>query len=96
MFGNNSVRRTCRSTLAAIAVFSLAGCGGDDPLPVPPGVDTGLHLACQTVECECVARKGSIFDSKEKADIVWSEKGDASCPEGFELKRIRRDILGRK
>ncbi len=96
MLGNNTVQRTRRSILAAIAIFVLSGCGGGAPFPVPPGVNTGLHLACQTVECECVAGKGGIFDSKEKADIRWSKNGDASCPKGFELQRIRRDILGRK
>ncbi len=97
MFRNLSLWRAGRFGSAALTILALSGCvGSDNKLEIPPGVDTGPHIACQTVECECRASEGGLFGSTKKADIVWRENGEAACPEGFALKRIRRDFLGRE
>lgn len=55
-----------------------------------------LHLACQTVECECRGEKFHLFSDREITEIVWRQNGDATCPKGFVLERVRVDFLGRR
>lgn len=71
----------------------LASCGGGSSTPKGP---PQLHLACQTVECECRSEKTSIFADREITEIVWRQNGDATCPAGFVLERVRVDFLGRR
>jgi len=84
-------RYTTRIAAALFAVTLLASCGSSAPKAVPQ-----LHLACQTVECECRSVKTSLFDDRETAEILWRLNGDASCPKGFVLERVTVDFLGRR
>ena len=75
-----------------LAAALLASCGSSDTPKVPPQ----LHLACQTVECECRGAKNSLFSDREITEITWRQNGDATCPAGFVLERMRVDFLGRR
>lgn len=90
--------RMTAKTLASAAGLLLSGallasCGSSSGSPdaVPQ-----LHLACQTVECECREEKTSVFSDRKTTDIVWRLNGDATCPKGFLLERVRVDFLGRR
>jgi hypothetical protein len=72
-----------------LATALLTSCGSSDTPKRPPQ----LHLACQTVECECRGAKNSLFSDSE---IIWRQNGDATCPAGFVLERVRVDFLGRR
>ncbi|MFT5488190.1 MAG: hypothetical protein ACI9MU_003115, partial [Alphaproteobacteria bacterium] len=61
-----------------------------------PKAPPQLHLACQTVDCECRGEKISLFTDREITEIVWRKNGDATCPTGFILERVRVDFLGRR
>ena len=74
-----------------LACAILASCGSSGPDAVPQ-----LHLACQTVECECRDEKTALFTDRKITDIVWRLNGDATCPKGFLLERVRVDFLGRR
>lgn len=76
-----------------LATTLLASCGSGSAIPKGP---PQLHLACQTVECECRGERNSIFAERETAEIVWRQNGDATCPPGFTLERVRVDFLGRR
>ncbi|CAN0589386.1 unnamed protein product, partial [Laminaria digitata] len=71
----------------------LASCGSSSDSPKRP---PQLHLACQTVECECRGERTSIFADREITEIVWRRNGDATCPAGFVLERVEVDFLGRR
>lgn len=75
-----------------LAAALLASCGNSDTPKGPPQ----LHLACQTVECECRGVKNSLFSDSEITEITWRQNGDATCPAGFVLERVRVDFLGRR
>ncbi|NBP72260.1 MAG: hypothetical protein EBU57_03560 [Alphaproteobacteria bacterium] len=77
----------------ALSILALAACGGgSDTAKRPPQ----LHLACQTVECECRAGKESLFGDRKTTEIVWRLNGDATCPAGFVLERVQVDFRGRR
>ena len=77
-------------TCFILASCGIAGIGGG------PDVVPQLHLACQTVECECRDEKTSLFSDRKITEIVWRLNGDATCPKGFVLERVRVDFLGRR
>ncbi|MEX2453716.1 MAG: hypothetical protein WD470_03375 [Rhodospirillaceae bacterium] len=72
-----------RSLPAAALVLTLAACGGRGDDSGPPQ----LNLACQIVPCECVQEGGGMFLTRDKAELVWKENGDAACPAGYMLRR---------
>lgn len=76
-----------------LATALLASCGSGSEIPKGP---PQLHLACQTVECECRGERTSLFSDPEITEIVWRQNGDATCPAGFVLERVRVDFLGRR
>lgn len=76
-----------------LAAALLVSCGSSSDTPKAP---PQLHLACQTVDCECRGKSTSIFADREIIDIVWRKNGDATCPKDFELERVRVDFLGRR
>jgi len=84
-------RYTVRVTASLFAVALLVSCGSSGPKAVPQ-----LHLACQTVECECRGEKTPLFGDRETTEILWRLNGDASCPKGFVLERVSVDFLGRR
>ena len=75
----------------AYAILASCGTFSSDPDAVPQ-----LHLACQTVECECRDEKTALFTDRKITEIVWRLNGDATCPKGFVLERVRVDFLGRR
>lgn len=77
------------------ATFLLASCGSSSVLNTSDAVPQ-LHLACQTVECECRDEKTALFKDRETTEIVWRLNGDATCPKGFVLERVTVDFLGRR
>ena len=76
-----------------LATALLASCGSSSDTPNGP---PQLPLACQTVECECRGAKNSLFSDREITEITWRQNGDATCPAGFVLERVRVDFLGRR
>lgn len=76
-----------------LATALLTSCGNNSNRPKTP---PQLHLACQTIDCECQKEKISIFADREAAEIIWRTNGDATCPTGFALERVRVDFLGRR
>ncbi len=83
---------TMRYALLVVTGAALASCGGSNIAKGPPQ----LHLACQTVECECRDADTELFTDRKKTDIVWRINGDATCPKGFVLERVVIDFLGRR
>ncbi|MGB0631661.1 MAG: hypothetical protein ACPGRZ_13305 [Alphaproteobacteria bacterium] len=82
-----------RHAAIALALGALSACGGgSDTAKGPPQ----LHLACQTVECECRGTSENLFGDRKTTEIVWRQNGDATCPAGFVLERVEVDFLGRK
>ena len=89
------VRKTFRPHVVGVVLTAaaLAACGGgSDTAKGPPQ----LHLACQTVECECRGELESQFGDRKTVEIVWRLNGDATCPAGYVLERVETDFLGRK
>jgi hypothetical protein len=84
-------RYIARPAALLFAGALLVSCGSRGPDAVPQ-----LHLACQTVECECRGEKTPLFGDREITEIVWRLNGDASCPKGFLLERVSVDFLGRR
>lgn len=80
-----------RQTGVIFAAAIVASCGGGSDSSVPQ-----LHLACQTVECECRDEKTALFKDRKTTEIVWRLNGDATCPKGFLLERVQVDFLGRR
>ena len=58
----------------ALLTLSSCGIGGNDTAKGPPQ----LHLACQTVECDCRSGNESIFGDRKTTEIVWRRNGDAT------------------
>jgi len=83
---------TVRNALLVVTGAALASCGGSGSAKGPPQ----LHLACQTVVCECRDAKTELFADRKTTDIVWRTNGDATCPKGFVLERVVIDFLGRR
>jgi len=79
-----------------LATALLASCGSSSSSSDTPKRPPQLHLACQTVECECRGEKISLFSDREIAEIAWRQNGDATCPAGFVLEHVRVDFLGRR
>ena len=65
----------------APAVLLLAACAND------PVAEPNLALACQTVECTCVAKKAEFLKKRRVDKVKWRENGDAYCAEGYVLQR---------
>jgi len=59
---------------------ALAGCAEEKKKP-------NLELACQLAQCTCVS------DSSATTTVLWTESGNAYCPEGFFLLRQSGSII---
>ena len=98
MAQNAKMSFTPKSTLGRaagviLAAALLASCGSSSDTPkLPPQ----LHLACQTVKCDCRALSTSLFTQGETTEVIWRQNGDAACPPGFTLERADVDFLGRR
>ena len=75
--------------LAALAL-SLTACGSG-----PSGPPPELHLACQTIQCECIEQVDSLFTKRKKTEIVWARDGKPGCPANYLLRPAETDFLGR-
>jgi hypothetical protein len=82
-----------RSIGALFAAAFLASCGGSSGVAKGP---PQLHLACQTIECECREIESELLEKRKITDIVWRLNGDATCPVGFVLEKVEVDFLGRR
>lgn len=70
---------------ALLAVALLTACSGNKP-----ATQEQLSRACSIVRCVCdkIDRSfGDMLKDRQTADMIWSEDGRASCPEGFRLER---------
>ena len=77
----------------AIVLSNLIACGQKNKIkPIVPK----LHLACQTIQCECHSEKKAPTNDHKLAEITWKSNGHASCPPGYTLKKIKLDFLGRR
>ena len=83
-----------RHAIIVLSLLTLSSCGivGNDTAKGP----RLLHLACQTVECDCRAGNESMFGDRKTTEIVWRRNGDATCPAGYVLERVEVDFLGRR
>jgi len=82
-----------RAAGVILAATLLASCGNSSDTPKSP---PQLHLACQTVKCDCRAPSSSLFTQGETTEVIWRQNGDAACPPGFVLERADVDFLGRR
>jgi hypothetical protein len=64
----------------------LVACASDEPGASGPN----MALACQTTNCACVGETESLFRKAKTADVLWRANGDAYCPKGFALEKIKR------
>lgn len=71
--------------LMAAALLSACSKTG-----VAPKIPLQMHLACQTIDCRCLGERPNVFSDRKIANIVWQLNGDATCPKGFSLERVRR------
>lgn len=67
--------------VSSLFVLALAGCESRRE-PVE-----NLALACQLTKCICAKSGTPFFQRAETAPIEWGKTGEATCPEGFELRR---------
>ena len=74
-----SLRRAFALPAAAALVLALGGCGSARKPP-------DLALACQTMDCVCVAAAASPFSARRETAPLWRADGDAYCPDGFALE----------
>ncbi|MDX1422229.1 MAG: hypothetical protein R3322_03765 [Kiloniellales bacterium] len=77
--------------LLALLSTALAGCAD-------PQKQANLELACQLTKCICVSEAGSSYIDRNfrsqrttTTDVQWTERGRASCPEGYFLQRFDDD-----
>ena len=54
-----------------------------------------LALACSLTKCTCVSDKGRGYFERNfrrqrttSTDVLWTDRGEAYCPEGYALQRI--------
>ena len=89
----NSLQNSTGGISIAIILSTLIACSQKNKLePVAPK----LHLACQTIQCECRSEKKSTSTDGKLVKIIWKPNGDASCPPGYALGKIKLDFLGRR
>ncbi len=77
--GRLAVGRTTLLLGLALALGGCAAAGG-------PRLDD-LGGACQILSCVCAARDTPFWQEPSTTPILWKENGDASCPEGYELRK---------
>jgi len=61
---------------------ALAGCAEEKKRP-------NLELACQLAQCTCVSDSSGTATTA----VLWTESGNAYCPEGFFLLRQSGSII---
>ena len=76
--------RTGKYLLSTLALAVLLGCETEPE----PTVD--LTLTCQLTECICKGDDGSMFKKPSEAPLLWTERGQAYCPEGFALELVEK------
>jgi len=66
--------------LLALILVLPAGCAGREEATVD------LTLACQLAECVCAGPDKLFFENEASQAVLWTDNGDAYCPEGLELR----------
>ena len=79
-----------RTLPVAALALTLASCSSGPAAPPPD-----LHLACRTIQCECIEEADSLFTKRQKKEIVWTRDGKPTCPAGHQLRTTETDFLGR-
>ena len=78
--------RSRRSKLLVLGIATvLAAC------TVQAESNPDNKYACQTEPCLCVPEQLTLFNREDTVPILWKENGDAYCPEGHVLKRVKPD-----
>ena len=78
-----------KDSLAALVLLSaLAGCAQESDKP-------NLAVACALADCTCVSNSVASFLERnfdDKSDtttaVLWTDRGNAYCPEGFSLHLV--------
>jgi len=84
------------SLTALIVCAALAGCAREETKP-------NLPVACALADCTCVSDGVASFferdfDDKVKTttDVLWTDRGNAYCPEGFSLHLVTEEEKEKK
>ena len=68
-----------------VALTVVAACAEKRQPPA------SLALACQVTKCTCVDSTAPFMGAAKTVPVLWQKNGDASCPQGFELRRVATD-----
>jgi hypothetical protein len=73
--------RGAMRVLILLAMIQLlpAACAGREE------AKADLTLACQLAKCVCTGADRLFFKRDVPQPVLWTDDGDAFCPEGFEL-----------
>jgi hypothetical protein len=82
MQGNRSPLAAIR--IAGVAILAVAGActAGSQTTP-------NLAGACQMTKCVCADASAMFWQAAETVPIEWQPNGDASCPSGYALVRVK-------
>ena len=79
-----------------LALSALAGCAGESKN------EPNLEVACALTECVCISGAGGFFErnfddeSTSTTAVLWTEQGNAYCPEGFSLQHLDEEKKEKK
>ena len=84
------------SLTALIVLAALAGCAQEADKP-------NLAVGCALADCTCVSNSVASFlernfddKSDTTTDVLWTDRGNAYCPEGFSLHLITEEEKEKK
>ena len=62
-----------------LLLSALVGCAEESKKP-------DLKVACALTKCICASVGGGFFQQKQTTTaVLWTDRGNAYCPEGFSL-----------
>ena len=73
--------------LALLLLLSaLVGCAEESKRP-------NLEAGCALTKCICASGGGGLFKQKQTTTpVLWTDRGNAYCPEGFSLRQPDKKI----
>lgn len=77
--------------IAALAALTLAAACTAEGQSTP-----NLAGACQVTKCVCAEKTTMFWQAADTVPIEWQQNGNASCPPGFALVRVKEDKKKKK